>query len=69
MKPYTIARITQSSAIGPNNTLIPSYVVQFSVGTHGPFTMTFSQADFTVPNVQKALTDFATQLATLAPAS
>lgn len=66
---YTITRIIQTSTVGANATLIPAYQVQFSVGNHGPFTLTFAQADFTTANVQKTLTDFATQINTLTPAS
>lgn len=68
MKPI-ISKITQTTTIDPNGRAIPGYQVNFSVGTHGPFSMQFSQADFTTQNVQQKLADFAAQITTLTPAN
>lgn len=64
-----ITRITQSSNIGPKGQLTPTYIVQFSVGDHGPFTITVTQDDFKVATVQQRLADFAAAIGTLTTAN
>lgn len=65
MKP-TVTRVTQTSVVGIDGKITNLYAVTFTVGSHGPFTLTFSPADFTPANVKTALDAFAQNVAQIA---
>lgn len=68
MKPQ-ITRITQGTTLSSTGQPLTTYNVQFSVGTHGPFTIQIPATEFTAEQVQKRVNDFAATLTAIAPAS
>ncbi len=68
MKP-TVISIKQTNTLGTTGNLQVQYVVQFSVGPHGPFTITVPADQFTAANVQAEMNKIAAEVAQLAPAS
>lgn len=65
MKPSNII-IRQNGAVQPNGTLAYTYSVTFNVGQQGPFTLIFSQPDFTPANVTQRLNEFAAGIVQIA---
>lgn len=65
MKP-TVTRVTQTSNIGIDGKVIAQFAVTFTVGSHGPFTLTFPPAEFTPANVRAALDTFAQNVTQIA---
>jgi hypothetical protein len=64
LKP-TLNRITQTSTFSVNGQLQPVYNVNFSVGTHGPFTAQIPAEQFTPKAVIDAMQKVADQINTI----
>jgi len=59
----TIGRIQQITAFSQTGQPIVSYVVSFTVGEHGPFSITIPAAEFTAPEALKRVNEFAAKIA------
>ncbi|MGH9770088.1 MAG: hypothetical protein ACRD4Q_00060 [Candidatus Acidiferrales bacterium] len=65
MKPSQVM-IRQTPQISSAGQVSYIYSVSFMVGQHGPFTVQFSQADFTAANVTQKLNAFAAAIQQIA---
>ncbi|MGH9717627.1 MAG: hypothetical protein ACRD4R_13000 [Candidatus Acidiferrales bacterium] len=63
---YAVQTIKQVSSFAQNGAPANSYVIQFTVGEHGPFTITVAQADFTPAAVKAKLDAFADSVSQIA---
>lgn len=68
MKPQLV-RITQSSNFTADGKLNTVYVVQFSVGNHGPFTVQVPRETFNAATVEAAMHAVADEINKLTPAT
>ena len=55
----TVITIKQANILNPDGTFTRTFVVDFTVGTHGPFTVQLDGAAFTTDNVKKAMQEVA----------
>lgn len=58
----TVVRISQQNTFSQNGVLSLSYLVTFSVGANGPFTVQIPAAEFTAQNVKAAMQKVADQI-------
>jgi hypothetical protein len=65
----TVGRIQQTVTFTNTGQPQISYVISFTVGEHGPFTLTIPQAEFSATEVMKRIDELAAKLAAItAPA-
>lgn len=60
-----VQRVTSTSTIGASGAIVPAYVVTFTVGIDGPFTLTVPADQFTAAHVQQQMQAVAAELAQL----
>lgn len=64
-----VTRVQQISTNDATGRLVRSFLVGFTVGDHGPFSIQVPESQFTADNVRKLLAEFAMTLtAVTAPA-
>lgn len=51
----SVTRVTENITIGANGQQSRSYLIQFTVGSNGPFTVTIPQDQFNPDAVKKAM--------------
>jgi hypothetical protein len=62
MPTFKVNRITQQQVISPNGVITSSYLVNFNVGDHGPFTIQIPADQFNAQTVRQKLTEFASNI-------
>lgn len=60
-----IETVSERSVLGPNRTVQKAIVITYTVGAHGPFTLTTNQADINSGAARQQMQDFANSLALL----
>jgi hypothetical protein len=61
----TVQRVVQDTAIDATGQIKPLMRVQFMVGEHGPFTVSFPQSEFTADKARAAMQAQADQINSL----
>lgn len=60
-----VTKVTQQNTLGPGGQIMPSIVITYTVGTHGPFTLVTNQNEIAQGIAKQKMQTFAAQLATL----
>lgn len=60
-----VQKISQQNSLSAGGQIVPSIVISYTVGSHGPFTLVTTQADISSGKAKQQMQAFATSLATL----
>lgn len=60
--PAVIKKISQTTTADANGRAIPAIAVEYTVGSHGPFTETFPKTEFTAQTVAAKLAEVANHI-------
>jgi ribosomal protein S8E len=61
----TVTRISERNTLGQNNVITKALVIEYMVGTHGPFTLVTNQQDLNNGAAKAQMVAFAQTLASL----
>lgn len=62
MENPTLQHVTQTNVFETNGTIQRTFVVTFTVGPHGPFTIQIPANDFNAQHVKEAMQKVATEI-------